>query len=96
MKLIIDIPEEDRKDIGNIHFVREDLKFKIGKAIMNGIPLDDVKAEITEHHDIHLGQLKSRSNAGILMFGSEAYDRGIKHAIEILDNIGKAESEDKI
>ena len=46
MKLIIDIPEEDRKDIGNIHFVREDLKFKIGKAIMNGTPLDDVKAEI--------------------------------------------------
>ena len=45
MKLIIDIPEEDRKDIGNVHFVREDLKFKIGKAIMNGTPLDDVKAE---------------------------------------------------
>ena len=51
MKLIIDIPEEDRKDIGNIHFVREDLKFKIGKAIMNGIPLDDVKAEIRELRD---------------------------------------------
>ena len=46
MKLIIDISEKDRKDIGNIHFVREDLRFKIGKAIMRGTPLDDVKAEI--------------------------------------------------
>ena len=45
MKLIIDIPEEDREDICNIHFVREDLKFKIGKAIQNGTPLDDIKAE---------------------------------------------------
>lgn len=39
MKLIIDIDEEDRADIANIHFVREDLKFKIGKAIMSGTPL---------------------------------------------------------
>ena len=38
MKLIIDIDEEDRADIANIHFVREDLKFKIGEAIMNGTP----------------------------------------------------------
>lgn len=52
MKLIIDIPEEDRKDIGNIHFVRENLKFKIGKAIMNGTPLDDVKAKI---QDLYVG-----------------------------------------
>ena len=50
MKLIIDIPKEDREDICNIHFVREDLKFKVGKAIMNGTPFDsvieDIKAEI--------------------------------------------------
>lgn len=53
----------------------------------------DVKAEITEPHGIHLGKLNSRSNVGILMFASDAYERGIKHVIEILDNIGKAESE---
>lgn len=51
MKLIIEIDEADREDIGNIHFVREDLKLKIGKVIMNGTPLDDVlnkiKAEIS-------------------------------------------------
>ena len=39
MQIVIDIDEEDYKDINNIHFIREDLKFKIGKAIMNGTPL---------------------------------------------------------
>jgi len=51
-KIVIEIDEADREDIGNIHFVREDLKFKIGKAIMNGTPLnevlDKIKAEIRE------------------------------------------------
>ena len=94
MKLIIDIPKGTYKaiEVGTINQV---LEYKVWNAIQNGTPLDDVKAEITEHHDIHLGELKSRSNIGILMFGSDAYDRGIKHAIEILDNIGKAESEVK-
>lgn len=46
MKLIIDIPEEDREDICNIHFVREDLKFKVGKAIMNGTPFDSTEEYI--------------------------------------------------
>lgn len=39
MKIVIEIDEEDWKDINDIHFIREDLKFKIGKAIMKGIPL---------------------------------------------------------
>ena len=43
MKVVIDIDEEDWKDINDIHFIREDLKFKIGKTIMNGTPLP-------EHH----------------------------------------------
>lgn len=43
MEIVIDIDEEDWKDINDIHFIREDLKFKIGKAIMNGTPLP-------EHH----------------------------------------------
>lgn len=55
MKLIIDITEEDRKDIGNIHFVREDLKFKIGKAIMNGTPLDG-NSDRAEAQAYFLGQ----------------------------------------
>jgi len=83
MKLIIDIPEEDRKDIGNIHFVREDLKFKIGKAIMNGIPLDDVKAELQKLAD----------DPWNMRVGSVS--QGLEDAIEILDNIGETESENK-
>lgn len=39
VELVIKIDKEDWKDINNIHFIREDLKFKIGKAIMNGTPL---------------------------------------------------------
>lgn len=92
MKLIIDIPEELAEEE---HWYTEEELWTVIKAAENGTPLDDVKAEITEHHDIILGKLKSRSNIGILMFGSDAYNRGIKHAIKILDNIGKAESEVK-
>lgn len=49
MKLIIDIPEEvketfDKAD--NINFCFYDYNSVIGKAIRNGTPLDDIKAEI--------------------------------------------------
>lgn len=88
MKLIIDIPEEMHEQIKDGY-----VPLGISKYLKNGTPLDNVKAEITEHHDIHLGKLNSRSNVGILMFGSDAYDRGIKHAIEILDRIGKESEE---
>lgn len=82
MKLIIDISEEDRKDIGNIHFVREDLKFKIGKAIMNGTPLDDVKDEISKaYHDLPRYYPFALNTFAIIVD-------------EILDSIGKAESEE--
>ena len=89
MRLIIDIPEEDYEFTKGAKTARYFSSEYYVNLILNGTPLDDVKAEIAEHHDIHLGQLKSRSNAGILMFGGDAYDRGIKHAIEILDNIGR-------
>lgn len=79
MKLIIDIDEEDRKDIGNMHFVREDLKFKIGKAIIHGTPLDEVRAEIAEE----------------ICLTDNPYTKETKFTIEysrlldILENIGK-------
>ena len=85
MKLIIDISEEDRKDIGNIHFIREDLKFKIGKAIMNGTPLDDVKAEIAE-------EICLTDNP---YSGETKYTVEYSRLLEILDNIVKAESEEE-
>ena len=80
MKLIIDISEEDRKDIGNIHFVREGLKFKIGKAIMNGTPLDDVKAEIKTVMDMY---------KGCEYIGDKARRDELWHVLEIIDNIGR-------
>ena len=92
MKLIIDIPDNEYK-----YTCERTLHDRTmwDDAIRNGTPLDDVKAEIAKPQDIMLGRLTSRSNAGILQFGGEAYDKGVKHALEILDNIGKTESEDK-
>ena len=69
MKIVIDIDEEDWKDINDIHFIREDLKFKIGKAIMKGTPLpekhgrliyaddimNDIKNDINEMTNIGIG-----------------------------------------
>ena len=46
MKVVIDIDEEDRKDICNLHFIRESLKFKVGKAIMKGTSFDSVVKDI--------------------------------------------------
>lgn len=78
MKLIIEIDKEDREDIGNLHFIREDLKFKIGKAIMNGTPLDDVKAEIET-------ALAKEGNTDT----ARAQAIALAWVLEILDNIGK-------
>ena len=41
MKLIINIDEEDRIRIGNLHFIPEELKFKVASAISNGISISD-------------------------------------------------------
>ena len=48
MKLIIDIPEEEYERIKDIP---NDYKLLIHKAVANGTPLDDVKAEIDEQYD---------------------------------------------
>jgi hypothetical protein len=60
MKIVIEIDEEDWKDINDIHFIREDLKFKIGKAIMKGKLLP-------EHH----GRL---IDADALIFNADYYE----------------------
>ena len=88
MKLIIDIPENAKQAFDNAE--SNDLKGGyydhggiIGKAIQNGIPLDDVKAEIAEE----------------ICLTDNPYTKETKYTIEhlklldILDNIGKAESE---
>ena len=85
VKLIIEIPKEAKQafDIAN------DLKGGyydhggvIGKAIQNGIPLDDVKQEIWVT-DFDFGDYYDHT--------AEIQDK----VCGILDNIGKAESEEK-
>ena len=73
IKLIIEIPKEYYDDMKASNCWWSGLK----KCVMNGILLDDVKAEIRE-------QQKEYQEWGW------AYD----DVLEILDNIGKAESED--
>lgn len=52
----------------------------LGDAVRDGTPLDDVKAEISR-----------KANSGQW---SEAVVYGMAKAVAIIDNIGKAESED--
>ena len=87
MRLIIDIPEERYKRIVksprcvDFNEAVEDRTVLV-KALQNGIPLDDVKAEIiTERHNLADAKDWGRY-----------YGLGI--ALEILDNIGKAEREE--
>lgn len=89
VKLVIEISKSAYEEMSKHGTDRVD--YDIQQMINNGTPLDDVKAKIAERHDVHLGELKSRSNVGIMMFGGEAYDRGIKHAIEILDSVGEGD-----
>ena len=80
MKLIIDISEEAKRRIDTFKgkFLCGD-GFDLIEAIKNGIPLDDVKAEIiTERHNLADDKDWGRY-----------YGLGI--ALEILDNIGKAD-----
>ena len=88
MKLIIDMPEETKQafDTAYSNDLRGgyyDCGGVIGKAIQNGTPLDDVRAEIAEE----------------ICLTNNPYTKETKYTIEhiklleIFDNIGKAESE---
>ena len=80
MKLIIDISEEIYQEAiksGYSHLYDED----VANAVADGTPLDDVKAEISEiakDYD---------------KFADYRRVRGLWIALEILDNIGKGESQ---
>ena len=79
MKLIMDIPEEEYKRMKEQSMFG---KVDIWKqAFKNGTPLDDVKAEIDEQYD------------RIRPYNIDIAE-GLEMALDILDNIGKAESEE--
>ena len=79
IKLIIEMPTEMFQEMRDNDLINVKTLNKSIKAIENGIPLDDVKAEIiTERHNLADDKDWGRY-----------YGLGI--ALEILDNIGKAD-----
>lgn len=89
MKLIIDIPEEVLEEI-QVKFLNTKVN-KISvtdKAIYNGTPLDGVKAEIEKLNPVDYGSMFSYESHN----GAKDMQRDV---LQILDNIGKAENEDK-
>ena len=92
MKLIIDIPEDVYK---RTVFYREfkDLNdcVKTIKALENGTPLDDVKAEMEKQIERDFAYAETEVFKVPCHLGTA---NGLQVAVRILDNIGK-ESEDK-
>ena len=87
VKLIIEIPKVEYELIVGEHEVIVgsgvcELK-TLPKAVAEGIPLDDVKAEI---------EAKEMAETNI---ERQFYNMALGDVIKIIDNIGKAESEDK-
>lgn len=82
MKLIIDIPEIDYECAKTRWMVGTD-PHMMDYYISKGIPLDSVKAEIEQ------------TAKDYDKFDDYRRVRGLWIALDILDNIGKAESEDK-
>lgn len=83
IKLIIEIPKDYYEIIK--HDVEHHLTdYRPFEIIGNGIPLDDVKAEIEM-------ALAKEGNTDM----AKAQALALSWVLELLDNIGKAESEDK-
>lgn len=82
VKLIIEIPKEEYEFIKSSFSAQ--YKHAYSKMILNGIPLDDVKAEIEQ-------------NAYPIVHGVNNHEKGMTlyGILQVLDNIGKAKSEDK-
>ena len=82
VKLIIEIPKLIYDRIKYLEPNADTMLDNLMRAVQNGIPLDDVKAEIKQGH--------CRANNGY----DQGRNYGLYMAEQILDNIGKAESED--
>ena len=89
VKLIIEIPESIFDTIQADEMISREQLVILQRHILNGTPLDDVKAEISKCKTQNEMQLSARDTKGKLMI-SDIYC----HIIETLDNIGK-ESEVK-
>lgn len=81
MKLIIEIPDHEYRQIKEV-YEKNDTVESTYSYIYHGIPLDDVKAKIQAEEMVETD------------IAREFYNMALADAIQILDNIGKAESED--
>ena len=97
MKLIIDIPERMLDWIKNGFPDEEDMNILI-KLVLDGIPLDKIRAEIeqakTYTYKIEDGKEFTASADNIIHPNYRFYTSGLNKALEIIDKY-KAESEDK-
>lgn len=84
VKLIIKIPKEMMKALEVGNFVSKYNPYDVCWLVRNGIPLDDVKAEIAkpiQEECYYTGEARIQANT-------------IKWCLEILDNIGKESEEE--
>ena len=91
LKLIIEIPKEMMKamEVGN--FGSKYNPYDVCWQVKNGIPLDDVKAEIEKQIERDFAFSETETLKVPCHYGIA---NGLQNAIRFLDNIGKAESED--
>ena len=86
VKLIIEIPT-DLYEITKAKVDKNMTNALLSVSVANGIPLDDVKNKILDYN-----VRRNVSGSESFLMG---YARGMDKSAEILDNIGKAESEGK-
>lgn len=89
VKLIIEISKEDYKEVKDYGI---NMFPTVAQVIRNGIPLDDVKAEIEKQIERDFAFAETETLKVPCHYGIA---NGLQNAIRFLDNIGKAESEDK-
>lgn len=89
MKLIIDIPEDMFEWFKNGEIIDEYDKSALKQVFKNGIPLDDVKADIKKECDI-----EAQNHDTFDDYSDGRYD-AFNACLKIIDkHIGKAESEE--
>ena len=90
MKLIIDVPEEYYKSAKLM--VEKGSTYPLKVSIANSTPLDDVKAEIEKQIERDFAFAETETFKVPCHYGTA---NGLQVAVRILDNIGKAESEEE-
>ena len=91
VKLIVDIPVRILDTIQADEMISREQLAILQTHIQNGIPLNDVKAEIEKQIERDFAFSETETLKVPCHYGIA---NGLQNAIRFLDNIGKAESED--